>query len=182
LPTNGSKRATTDQHFTATELTQALDAADRLGIDGYMAVQNGYSVLQPDHDHDVRAIAADRGVAYTAYSPLAGGALTGKYHRGESPPPDSRLALRPEGTDELLTDAVHDAIDHLRDEARDHHEVSCGALALGWLMHHPHVAAPVIGPSRTAPHLELAQQAVSIELSPGDHDRIRSWFANAEHR
>lgn len=179
---SGGCRSVGACNLTATELTQALDAADRLGIQGYLAVQNGYSLLQPDLDDDVRAIAAARGVAYTAYSPLAGGALTGKYHPGAPPPPDSRLALRPEGTDDLLTDAVHDAIDHLRDEARDHHGVTCGAVALVWLMHHPHVAAAVIGPSRTAPHLELAQQAVGIELSPGDHERIRAWFANAEQR
>lgn len=167
-------------NVTAAQLTQALGAAERLGIDGYSVVQNGYSLLQPDDDRDVRAVAADRGVAYTAYSPLAGGALTGKYQRNTAPPPDSRLALRPEGTDELLTDAVHDAIDQLRDEARVGHDVDCGGLALAWLIHHPRVAALVVGPSRSAPHLTLAKQAARIEMSPVDHDRLRAYFAKTE--
>jgi aryl-alcohol dehydrogenase-like predicted oxidoreductase len=163
----------------ADQLTDALDAAERLGIVGYQVVQNGYSLMQPDTDDAVREICVERDVAYTAYSPLAAGALTGKYQRGTTPPPDSRLALRPEGTDELLTAAVFDAIDRLRLEATERYEVACGALALAWLTHHPDVAAAVTGPSRTTPHLALAREAIGVELSGEDHDLIRTWFTDA---
>ena len=38
---------------------------------------------------EAAALCRERGIAYTAFSPLAGGALTGKYRRGEPPPGDS---------------------------------------------------------------------------------------------
>jgi aryl-alcohol dehydrogenase-like predicted oxidoreductase len=131
----------------AAQLSAALDAAARLGITGYQVVQNGFSLLRPQDDQAVRSICAERDLAFTPFSPLAGGALTGKYQRGVSPPRDSRMALRPDGVDELLTPTVFDAIDRLRAEA-DRHSVECGALALAWLLHHRHVTSVVTGPAR----------------------------------
>ncbi len=163
----------------AAQLTVALDAAERLGIGGYEVVQNGYSLLRPDDERTVRSICAARDLAFTPFSPLAGGALTGKYQREAAPPPDSRMALRPEGVDELLTPVVHDAIDRLRHAAQDQHGVECGALALAWLLHHREVTAPVFGPARSSPHLVLATRALDIVLSDGDFAEIESWFASS---
>jgi aryl-alcohol dehydrogenase-like predicted oxidoreductase len=159
------------------QLTIALDAAQRLGIEGYRVVQNRYSLLQPEQERAVRSMCADRDIAYAAYSPLAGGALTGKYRRDGGLPPDSRLALRPDGTEELLTPAVHDAIDRLRDAA-DRRGVDCGALALAWLLHQRDVSAPIVGPARLTPHLALAARALSVSLSDGEVTEIESWFAS----
>ena len=163
----------------AGQLTAALDAAERLGISGYQVVQNGYSLLRPHDDGVVRSICAERNLAFTPFSPLAGGALTGKYQRDVSPPPDSRLALRPDGVDELLTPAVYDAIDRLRSDAERRHGVECGALALAWLLHRPDVTAVVTGPARRSPHLELAVRAADVVLSEADFAEIESWFASA---
>jgi aryl-alcohol dehydrogenase-like predicted oxidoreductase len=163
----------------ATQLLTALDAAERLGFAPYEVVQNGYSLLAPDADGSVRAICAERGIAYTPFSPLAGGALTGKYARGVSPPAQSRLALRPDGVDELLTPAAFDAIERLREAAQNRYDVACGALALAWLRHHPEIGAVVIGPSRQAPHLELAAQSARVVLGDADAAEIAGWFASA---
>ena len=110
-------------NIDAGQLTAALDAAERLGISGYQVVQNAYSLLGPQDDRAVRSICAERDLAFTPFSPLAGGALTAKYERHVTPPPDSRMALRPDGVDELLTPAVYDAIDRLRSEAERRHGV-----------------------------------------------------------
>jgi aryl-alcohol dehydrogenase-like predicted oxidoreductase len=161
------------------QLTAALDAAARLGLSGYQVVQNGYSLLAPRHDRAVRSICAERDVAFTPFSPLAGGALTGKYQRDVTPPPDSRMALRPDGVDELLTPAVYGAIDRLRSAAERRHGVECGALALAWLLHHRDVTAVVTGPARGSPHLELAARAVEVVLSDADFAAIESWFESS---
>lgn len=167
----------------AAQLTDALDAAQRLGVTGFEVVQNGYSLLDVNDHSEVRRICAERGLAFTPFSPLAGGVLTGKYRRGTAPPPDTRLALRPEGADELLTAVAHDAIDQLREMACSAYGVECGALALAWLMRHPEVAAPVVGPSRRSAHLVLAKQALDVELADTDFAEIRNWFiAAAEAR
>ena len=116
-------------------------------IEGYQVVQNRYSLLQPAEERAVRSVCVERGVAFTAYSPLASGVLTGMYLRAGKLPSMSRLALRPDGNEKLLTPAVHDAIDRLQVSA-DGHGIACGALALAWLLHQQDVSAPIIGPGR----------------------------------
>jgi aryl-alcohol dehydrogenase-like predicted oxidoreductase len=161
------------------QLTAALDAAERLGVSGYQVVQNGYSLLAPREDRAVRLVCAERDVAFTPFSPLAGGALTGKYRRDVTPPPDSRMALRPDAVDELLTPTAYDAIDRLRSAAERRHGVECGALALAWLLHHRDVTAVITGPARRSPHLELAARAVEVVLSDADFAAIESWFESS---
>jgi aryl-alcohol dehydrogenase-like predicted oxidoreductase len=163
----------------ASQLTAALKAAERLGISGYQVVQNSYSLLEPQDDQAVRSICAERSLAFTPYSPLAGGVLTGKYQRDADPPPDSRMALRPDGVDELLTPAVYDAIDRLRLLAERRYGVECGALALAWLLHHHEVTAVLIGPARGSPHLDLAARASGVVLSDADFAELESWFPSS---
>src|SRR6478736_8934135 len=87
--------------------------------------ENGFTLLSADDDREVRAVCRERGLGYTPFSPLAGGVLTGKYVRGEPFPEGTRMALRPEAHAEMMTDAVHDALDRLRGAAAAH-SVSCG--------------------------------------------------------
>lgn len=89
------------------------------------------------------------------------------------------MALRPDGVDELLTPAVFDAIDRLKDEANRRHGVECGALALAWLLHHRQVTSVVTGPARRSPHLKLAAMATTVVLSEADFEEIESWFVSA---
>jgi aryl-alcohol dehydrogenase-like predicted oxidoreductase len=160
------------------ELSRALDAADRLGVVGYEVVQNWCSLLDPDADADARALCRERSIAFTAYSPLAGGVMTGKYSRDSPPPEGSRLALRPEGFDEMLTPAVHDALDHLEEVAAAR-GVSMGALALAWLLAHDEVTAIIAGPSSTAPHLGLVGEALEIDLDRATHEALTERFRAA---
>jgi aryl-alcohol dehydrogenase-like predicted oxidoreductase len=168
-------------NLDAEKLRTALAAADRLGITGFELVQNGYSLLGPDDHTEVRSICCERGLEFTAFSPLAGGVLTGKYRRGETPPPGTRLALRPEGFDELLTLAVHDAIDGLAAVA-EAHGVSAGAVALAWLMHHEEVTALITGPGRTAPHLQVAAEALRVNLDAETVTELTESFRSAAQR
>lgn len=178
IRTSGRCRYVGACNVNAAQLTAALEAAERLNITGYQVVQNGFSLLRPKDDQAVRSICAERSLAFTPFSPLAGGALTGKYERGVNPPPDSRMALRPDGVDELLTPAVFDAIDRLNDEATRRYGVECGALALAWLLHHRQVTSVVTGPARRSPHLKLAAMATDIVLSDAAFEEIGSWFAS----
>ncbi len=58
------------------------------------AIQNSYSLLERGDELDVLPICAERGIGYIAFSPLAGGWLTGKYRRGEPFPAGSRMTQR----------------------------------------------------------------------------------------
>ena len=168
-------------NVTPEQLLEALDAAHRLGVTGFEWVQNGFSLLSPAQDREVRAICRERGLGYTPFSPLAGGVLTGKYRRGEVYPPGSRLDLRPEGVAERLVGAVYDALDSLQQFAAVH-GVSCAALSLAWVMSHADCTAPVVGPSRTGPHLGHVAEALDITLTPEEHALLAGWFEAATVR
>jgi aryl-alcohol dehydrogenase-like predicted oxidoreductase len=160
------------------ELLAALEASDRLGLPAFEWVQNGFSLLAPEDHREVRAICADRRLGFTPFSPLAGGVLTGKYKRGEPFPPDTRMALRPDGVDNLLSQSAFDALDRLATMAADY-GVSSAGLALAWILAHPDGTAPVVGPSRAPLHLEHLKEAMGVAVQPDDVAKLFGWFSDA---
>ena len=68
------------------------DAAEAAGGPRVAAVQNEYSLLCRLYDTDMAEAAHHEGATLLAYSPLAAGLLTGKYHGGEKPE-GSRAAI-----------------------------------------------------------------------------------------
>jgi aryl-alcohol dehydrogenase-like predicted oxidoreductase len=54
-----------------------------------------YSLLRRELHNDL-TFCQQHGVGVTPYQSLQGGLLTGKYRRGQPPPPDSRAAEKPE--------------------------------------------------------------------------------------
>ena len=76
-------------NFDARQLGAALAAG------APRAIQNSYSLLAREDEPEVLPLCAERGVAYLAFSPLAGGGLTGKYRRWVRYPAGSRMTQRP---------------------------------------------------------------------------------------
>jgi aryl-alcohol dehydrogenase-like predicted oxidoreductase len=87
----GKVREVGCSNFTGEMLDSAAETAARSSVTPYRSCQTQYSILERPPD-DVVEAAERHGVALIAYFPLASGLLTGKYRRGQEPPPDSRLA------------------------------------------------------------------------------------------
>ena len=66
-------------------------------------VQNAYSLLERTPERELFPLCRDRGVGFTAFSPLAGGWLTGKYRTAAVYPDGSRMTLRPEPYEHLVS-------------------------------------------------------------------------------
>ena len=92
----GAIRAYGVSNFDAAQLSAAL-AAGRP-----QAIQNSHSLLERQDGAEVLPLCARREIAYLAFSPLAGGWLTGKYRRGEPFPAGSRMTQRPEPYQDFL--------------------------------------------------------------------------------
>jgi aryl-alcohol dehydrogenase-like predicted oxidoreductase len=151
-------------NFHAGQLAAALTAGNPV------AIQNGYSLLDRRDQHDVLPLCADRRVAYLAFSPLAGGWLTGKYRRGEQFPAGSRMTQRPEPYREFVTDGMFDILERL-DAMAARRGTSMAGLALGWLLGQERVSQIVIGPGRPG-HLTPVREALEHPVTDSERAEI----------
>jgi aryl-alcohol dehydrogenase-like predicted oxidoreductase len=110
-------------------------------------VQNDYSLLATSDAEAIIPYCAKHGLRYTAFSPLAGGFLTGKYRRGEVPPPDSRFAQAPEVCSAYASDEAFDAIERLGRDAGARGQ-SMAEAALRFVLDSPGVDGLIIAPRR----------------------------------
>jgi aryl-alcohol dehydrogenase-like predicted oxidoreductase len=135
-------------------------------------VQNSYSLLERGDEDEVIPLCAEHGIEYQAFSPLAGGWLTGKYRRGEAPPAGSRMTMRPEPYRHLEDDRIYDGLEALERMSAER-GVSSGGLALAWAL--GTVGSVVVGPRRPG-HLDAAREALGLALTPAEHDQLGSLF------
>ena len=155
-------------NFDAGQLAAALEAGHP------EAIQNSYSLLDRRDGASLLPLCAERGVAYLAFGPLAGGWLTGKYRRGEPFPAGSRMTQRPEPYAVFRTDRTFAALDRLQAVARSA-GISMGGLALAWLLADDRVTQIVIGPGRPD-HLTILGEALAHPLSAAELARVESAF------
>jgi aryl-alcohol dehydrogenase-like predicted oxidoreductase len=141
--------------------------AEALALAPISVVQNEYSLLARDAERDVLPLCAEHGVEFQAFSPLAGGWLTGKYSRGTPFPSGSRMTLRPDPYAELVRDDVFDSLEQLAQRGDP------ATLSLAWILANPLVGAVVTGP-RTPTHLEPVWAALELEV---DRDELTELFA-----
>jgi aryl-alcohol dehydrogenase-like predicted oxidoreductase len=133
-------------------------------------VQNSYSLLERGDEAEVIPLCAEHGVRYQGFSPLAGGWLTGKYRRGEPPPPGSRMTMRPEPYRGYEDDAVFDGLETLERAAAER-GVSTAGLALAWAL--GGASSIVVGPRRPA-QLEPVREALGRPLSDSEREQVGS--------
>lgn len=110
-------------------------------------VQNEYNMLAPADAELLIPYCAANGFRYTAFSPLAGGFLTGKYRFGEEPPSESRFAHAPEVCAGYSNEQAFVAIEGLRQSAESRQEAMAEA-ALRFVLDTPGVDGLIVAPRR----------------------------------
>jgi aryl-alcohol dehydrogenase-like predicted oxidoreductase len=176
LVAEGKVGAVGASNVDGAQLQQALAASETEGIIRFEWVQNSYSLLDREPERAVLPLCAERGLGFTPFSPLGGGWLTGKYRRGETAPPGSRMTTRPEPYLHLLDDdAVWRGLDGLAATARER-GTTPAALALAWLLADARVTAVIVGPRRPE-HLEPALEALAAPLSERERAELSGLFA-----
>ncbi len=172
LQRQGKIRAFGSSTFPAHEMAEAQWVSERRSLGRFVTEQPPYSILVRRAEADVLPVAQRHGLGVIPWSPLAGGWLTGGYRKGREAPASSRGQrvparydlTRPENQRKL---EAADALAVLAEEAG----ITLVHLALAFVLQHPAVTAPIIGP-RTMPHLESQLGAVDVTLSPDVLDRI----------
>ena len=139
-------------------------ALDLPGVEKFVSSQPQYSILWRAPESEVIPLCAANGISQIVWSPLAQGALTGKYKPGESPPTGSRAASRDMGwaMDRFRDDDVLEAVQRLQPIA-DGLGITMAQLALAWVLREPNVASAIVGASRPE-QVEDNASASGIEL------------------
>jgi aryl-alcohol dehydrogenase-like predicted oxidoreductase len=156
-------------NFSAGQLAEALGAGRP------QAIQNSYSLLDRADEPDVLPLCDRRAVAYLAFSPLAGGWLTGKYRQGQSFPAGSRMTQRPEPYQPLLADRTFAALASFETMAAGRGSSMTG-LALAWLLADERVAQIVLGPGRPG-HLAPVREALDHPVTDEERTELGRMFA-----
>ncbi len=133
--------------WTADQIQSALDVP---GVKKFVSSQPQYSMLWRLPEEEVFPLCDRHGIGHIVWSPLAQGALTGKYLPGQPPPPDSRAAS-PEMSgfwgDDLSSDSVLEGVQRLKPIASEA-GLTMAQLAIAWVLRPASVSSAIIGASR----------------------------------
>lgn len=136
----------------------------------YVCIQPHYSlILHKEFEKSVLPIVRRESMAVIPYSPLEGGFLTGKYRKGK-PLPDSVRAgdIKKHG----MTDKNFSVID-LLDKISKQNGRTILQTALGWLLSHDWITAPIIG-ANSIEQLKESLGAAGLRLSREDKETLDS--------
>ena len=135
-------------NFDGTMIDEAAAAAESAGQRPFVSVQNQLSLVDRRQEDDLLAACARHGLGILPYFPLASGVLTGKYQRGQEPPPGTRLASVPEDRRSRALDGrVFDVVDRLEAFATERGRTLL-ELAMSWLACLPSLASVIAGATR----------------------------------
>ncbi|MHB0776907.1 NADP(H)-dependent aldo-keto reductase [Halomonas sp. WWR20] len=157
----GKVRAIGLSNETPWGVMRCLHLADTQGLPRVASVQNPYNLLNRSFEVGLAEIAHREHVGLLAYSPLAFGALSGKYLNGARPP-QGRLTLFERFkryTSEVADDAIHAYVDIARE-----HGLDPAQMALAFVNSRPFLTSNIIG-ATTMEQLEanLASEEMSLD-------------------
>jgi aryl-alcohol dehydrogenase-like predicted oxidoreductase len=170
----GKIRAFGASKVPASQIVEAQWTADRRGYGRFRTEQPPYSMLARAIEYDLLPTCLRHGMGVLAYSPLAGGWLSGKYRQGTdvSAPGSAARARNPaayDATNPANAAKLHaaDALGAVADQAG----LTLVQMAIAFAVRHPAVTSAIIGP-RTLDHLDGYLAADGITLSADVLDRI----------
>ncbi len=140
---------------------QWLRIAEAKGLPRLVSVQNEYNLLRRHFDLDLAELSHHEQVGLLAYSPLAGGLLTGKYNDGQVPP-GSRLDYQKGFW--RLNDQSEAAVKQYQALAA-RHGLDPAQMAIAFTLTRPFMTSVIIGATSTE-QLANAIGAADITLAP----------------
>jgi aryl-alcohol dehydrogenase-like predicted oxidoreductase len=168
----GKVRYVGSSTFPASQIVEAQWVARDRHLRRFVTEQPPYSIVVRAVEADVLPTCARHGMAVLPYSPLAGGWLSGRWRKDAGQQPSSRASRLPERFD-LSQPANQRKLDTVEQLARLAEEagITLIQLAIAFVLNHPAVTAPIIGP-RTMEQLESQLAAADVVLDQTVLDRI----------
>jgi aryl-alcohol dehydrogenase-like predicted oxidoreductase len=143
-------------------VSRANTLAELRGWAPFINLQIEYSLLERTVERDLIPMARDLGIGVTAWSPLAGGFLTGKYAKGLEAAGDSRYSspmMQHRYTPDARKEAIVEAVQAVAKEV----DRSPAQVAIAWVLGQNVI--PIIGARRMA-QFDDNLAAASLTLTP----------------
>jgi aryl-alcohol dehydrogenase-like predicted oxidoreductase len=158
--------------FPASQIVEAQWVSRDRRLERFVTEQPAYSILARAIEGDVLPTCDRHGIGVLSYSPLTGGWLSGRWRKDTGQQSSTRAERLPERFN-LSTPANQrklDAVEQLAQLA-DQAGITLIQLAIAFVLNHPVITAPIIGP-RTMEQLESQLAAADVTLDETLLDRI----------
>ena len=172
LVQQGKVRYIGSSTFPAPQIVEAQWAARDRHLQRFICEQPPYSMLVRGVEADVLPTCAKYGMGVIPWAPLASGWLSGRWRKCSEQPGSTRAERLPARYDLSLPGNQRklDAVEQLAQLAGEA-GITLIELAIAFVLNHPAVTAPIIGP-RTMEHLESQLPAAGVVLDAALLDRI----------
>ena len=156
-------------NYLSWQAASAIDMQERINLEKYPSAQMYYSLVGRDLEYEFQSFAEYYGIGIVVWSPLAGGFLSGKYHRNQPPPVQTRFAEAGQFIP-FDKDRGYRIIDVLKAVAH-RTDATPARVALAWVLAKPAVSSVIIG-ARTLDHLQEDIKAVDLNLPTEDMELL----------
>ena len=154
-------------NYPAWRLTESLWKAELNRLHRYDSIQPHYNLVhRPEFERELSDVCRKYGIGVIPYSPLAGGFLTGKYHKGTT-----TESARSKGAQRYFNDPNWIMLKKIEALGRKKDRYSVSQIALVWLLSNPVITSPIIGP-RSLKQLEDNLGAVGVRLTADEKDTL----------
>ncbi|KAK9835512.1 hypothetical protein WJX74_002086 [Apatococcus lobatus] len=156
--------------WTAQQITEAWEVANKLGLIGPAMEQPEYNMLHRQKiESDYVPIYQKYGLGTTIWSPLSSGVLTGKYSKDHIPP-DSRLAMEKYkgSAQRKLVDETLTKVDKLKPIAQ-RLDASLAQLSIAWCVKNKNVSTTILGASKLH---QLEENLKALDVLPKLTDEV----------
>ncbi|MBI2060465.1 MAG: aldo/keto reductase [Nitrospirae bacterium] len=138
----GKARHVGASNLAAWHLAQALSRSEQRGWERLECLQPQYSLLCRDIEREILPLCRFEALGVIAWSPLAGGVLSGKYSATGEGPQDARWSRKQEL--ETFSERNGKIVDVLKSEAEGR-KATPSQVALSWVMAQPGVTSAILG-------------------------------------
>lgn len=169
LVTAGKVRYIGVSNFKAWHVMKALALSEHNGWIRFVAGQYQYSLVTRDIEYELSDLCPSEGISITAWGPLGGGLLSGKYQRNQPPQSavEGRIATAKAELEEAWqrrnTERNWQIVDAVRQTAHER-GATPSQISLAWLRAQPIVSSVILG-TRSFSQLEENLGAADIELT-----------------
>jgi aryl-alcohol dehydrogenase-like predicted oxidoreductase len=150
--------------FPSWQIVESLWVSEEWKLNRFVTEQPPYNILDRRIERELLPACMKYGIGIIAWSPLAGGRLTGKYEQNKPFPKNVRL------DENRFNKDIWRVLDGLRVICNEK-KCSMSAFSLAWILSTPGITSPIIGPIDTK-QLEENLKALDLIITPEDRKRV----------